>query len=188
MRKRDDTRQRMLTSALALLRERGANGVTLDAVLAHSGAPRGSIYHHFPGGRDQLVVEAAAIGGDLVADILEHHGGDPCAALNELVAFWKQLLHDSDYRAGCPVVALAIDGQQRIPEAAELTRHVFGRMTTEMVRILRDAGASEGHAHSMATVAIAALEGAVILCRVQQSTQPLDDVAALLESQLAMLA
>ena len=40
----------MLTSALALLRERGANGVTLDAVLAHSGAPRGSIYHHFPGG------------------------------------------------------------------------------------------------------------------------------------------
>ena len=106
-------------SALALLRERGANGVTLDAVLAHSGAPRGSIYHHFPGGRDQLVVEAAAIGGDLVADILEHNGGDPGAALNELVAFWKQLLHDSDYRAGCPVVALAIDGQERIPEAAE---------------------------------------------------------------------
>ena len=100
----------------------------------------------------------------------------------------KQLLHDSDYRAGCPVVALVIDGQERIPEAAELTRQVFGRMTTEMVRILRDAGASEGHAHSMATVAIAALEGAVILCRVQQSTQPLDDVAALLESQLAMQA
>src|SRR5262245_46648220 len=129
MGKRDDTRQRMLGSALALLRERGANGVTLDAVLAHSGAPRGSIYHHFPGGRDQLVVEAAAIGGGLVTGILEHNSGDPRAALNELLAFWKQLLHDSDYRAGCPVVALAVDGPERVPEAAELTRHVFERTT-----------------------------------------------------------
>jgi TetR/AcrR family transcriptional repressor of lmrAB and yxaGH operons len=56
------TRDRMLLSAVTLLRERGRNGVTLDAVLAHSGAPRGSIYHHFPGGRDQLVLEAAQLG------------------------------------------------------------------------------------------------------------------------------
>ncbi len=187
MAKRDETRQRMLNSALTLLRERGANGVTLDAVLAHSGAPRGSIYHHFPGGRDQLVIEAATLGGDAVADIVESNSADPRAALAGLVTFWKQLLTESDYRAGCPIVALAVDGPDRIPEATQLTQQTFQRMTTAMVRLLVDAGASKKQAHSLATVAIAALEGAVILCRVEKSTRPLHDVATLLGSQLETL-
>jgi len=184
MTKRDETRQRMLDSALALLRERGANGVTLDAVLAHSGAPRGSIYHHFRGGRDQLVIEAATVGADLVADVVEGNADDPRAALDGLVSFWKQLLRDSDFRGGCPIVALAVDGTDRIPEAAELTQQSFGRMTTTLVRLLRESGAPEEHAISLANVAISALEGAVILCRVQRSTRPLDDVATHLASLL----
>lgn len=182
--KRDDTRRRMLDSALALLRERGANGVTLDAVLAHSGAPRGSIYHHFPGGRDRLIVEAAALGGDMVADIVES-ADDPRSALTGLVAFWKQLLGDSDFRAGCPIVALALDGSDRIPDAAGLTRDTFERVAAALMARLRESGATDEQARSSANVAVAALEGAVILCRVQRSTRPLDDVAAHLASQLA---
>jgi len=181
---RDDTRQRMLDSALALLRERGANAVTLDAVLARSAAPRGSIYHHFPGGRDQLVIEAAALGGELVADIVEHNSADPYAALEGLVTFWRQLLRDSDFRAGCPIVALAVDGPDRLPDAAQLTRQTFDRMTTAMAAILCDAGFAKREALALANVAVSALEGAVILCRVQRSTKPLDDVAAHLASLL----
>lgn len=177
----------MLTSALSLLRERGANGVTLDAVLAHSGAPRGSIYHHFPGGRDQLVVEAARIGADMVIDIVERNTGKPRSALDELVSFWKQLLLDSDFRAGCPTVALVVDGSDRIPDAADLTRLTFERVTGGLRQLLLDAGAPEEPATSMANVGVAALEGAVILCRVQRSTRPLDDVAMLLHVQLTML-
>jgi AcrR family transcriptional regulator len=187
MRKHEDTRERMLTSALSLLRERGANGVTLDAVLAHSGTPRGSIYHHFPGGRDQLVVDAARLGGDQVIAIVEGHRGDPRAALTELVAFWKQLLLDSDYRAGCPTAALVVDGPDRIPDALDLTRQTFERVVGGLQQMLHRAGAPAEQATSMANVAVAALEGSVILCRVQRSTRPLDDVAALLEIQLAML-
>lgn len=181
--KRDATRQRMLDSALALLRERGANGVTLDAVLAHSNAPRGSIYHHFPGGRDRLVIEAAALGGDMVADIVEN-AGDARQALTALVEFWKNLLHDSSFRGGCPIVALAVDGPDRIPEAAQLTHDAFGRVATALVPLLCESGVAEEQATSLANVAIAALEGAVILCRVQRSTRPLDDVAAHLTAQL----
>jgi AcrR family transcriptional regulator len=177
----------MLTSALSLLRERGANGVTLDGVLAHSGAPRGSIYHHFPGGRDQLVVEAAGLGGDLVAEILESNSDDPREALHELIRFWKQLLIDSDYRAGCPMVALAVDGPERIPDAADLTRQAFDRVTTALGQMLEAVGLPESQAASMANIAVASLEGAVILCRVQRSMKPLDDVAALLEGQVAAL-
>lgn len=187
MAKRDDTRQRMLTSALSLLRERGPNAVTLDSVLAHSGAPRGSIYHHFPGGRDQLVIEAATLGADAVAGIVEGNSENPLAALDRLVEFWKELLQDSDFRAGCPIVALAVDGAGRIPEATQLAQSSFHRMTTTMIHLLCKAGASEAEARPMANVAIAALEGAVILCRVERSTRPLDDVADMLRSQLAML-
>ncbi|MFN8087538.1 MAG: TetR/AcrR family transcriptional regulator [Mycobacterium sp.] len=183
MGRRDETRQRMLDSALALLRERGANGVTLDAVLAHSGAPRGSIYHHFPGGRDRLIVEAAALGGDLVTDIVES-AADPRSALTGLVTFWKQLLCESDFRAGCPIVALAVDGPDRIPEAACLARDTFERVAAALIARLRESGATDAQATSSANVAVAALEGAVILCRVQRSTRPLDDVAAHLASQL----
>ncbi|MCB0932383.1 MAG: TetR/AcrR family transcriptional regulator [Mycobacterium sp.] len=188
MGKRDDTRQRMLTSALSLLRERGPNAVTLDSVLAHSGAPRGSIYHHFPGGRDQLVIEAAALGADAVAGIVEDNNQSPFAALDGLVDFWKKMLQDSDFRAGCPIVALAVDGPDRIPDAAQLSQSSFQRMATTLIRLLREAGASQAQARPMANVAIAALEGAVILCRVERSTRPLDDVADMLRSQLAMLS
>lgn len=183
MAKREETRQRMLDSALALLRERGANGVTLDAVLAHSDAPRGSVYHHFPGGRDRLVIEAAALGGDMVADIVEN-AGDLRHALTALVEFWTELLHDSDFRAGCPIVALAVDGPHRIPEAAVLTCDAFSRVTVALVRLLRASGTSQETATSLANVAVSALEGAVILCRVQRSTRPLDDVATYLASLL----
>lgn len=186
-RRRDDTRQRMLSSALSLLRERGANGVTLDGVLAHSGAPRGSIYHHFPGGRDQLVIEAAQLGGDMVADIVESHSDSPRRALRELVDFWKQLLTDNDYRSGCPTVALAVGGADRIPGATDLARETFERVTGALAQMLCRAGAPEEQAVSMANVAVAALEGSVILCRVQRSMRPLDDVTALLELQLMML-
>lgn len=53
--RRGQTRPRMIESTIALLRERGAAGMTIDAVLEHSGAPRGSVYHHFPGGRRELL-------------------------------------------------------------------------------------------------------------------------------------
>lgn len=187
MGKREDTRARMLASALALLRERGPNAVTLDSVLAHSGGPRGSIYHHFPGGRNQLMIEAAKLGADSVAGIVEAHGKDPLAALDGLVEFWKQSLYDSDFRAGCPIVALTVDGADSIAEVAELTRSSFQRMSTTLATLLCEAGASPLQARQMASVAVAALEGAVILCRAERSTRPLDDVAEMLKSQLTLL-
>ena len=82
------------------------------------------------------------------------------------------MLQDSDFRAGCPIVALAVDGPDRIPDAAQLSQSSFQRMATTLIRLLREAGASQAQARPMANVAIAALEGAVILCRVERSTRP----------------
>ncbi len=133
------------------------------------------------------MIEAAKLGADAVAGIVEAHGRDPLAALDGLVEFWKQLLPDSDFRAGRPIVALTVDGADRIAEVAELTRSSFQRMATTLATLLREAGASPAQARQMASVAVAALEGAVILCRAERSTRPLDDVAEMLRSQLTLL-
>lgn len=180
------TRDRMLLSAVALLRERGLNGVTLDAVLAHSGAPRGSIYHHFPGGRDQLVLEAARLGADFITGMIDEAGADVGLALDRFVEFWKSSLLESDFRAGCPVVAVVVDGREQ-SDLDALATAAFARWNEGLVAMLTQHGASPEQAVPLASAAISAIEGAVILCRVQRSTEPLDHVAGLLRAHLATI-
>src|SRR6476469_2988170 len=103
-------RERMIVSTALLVRERGARATSLDAVLEHSGAPRGSIYHHFPGGRSQLLREAVDFAGRYVERRLEDAAG-PLAALDALFDEYSENLVKSDFRAGCPVVAVAIETQ-----------------------------------------------------------------------------
>ena len=69
--KRCDTKQKMLISAAEVMRERGAAGVTIDEVLARSGAPRGSVYYHFPDGRNQILAEALRYSGDAITAMID---------------------------------------------------------------------------------------------------------------------
>ncbi|MFD9961583.1 TetR/AcrR family transcriptional regulator [Amycolatopsis sp. NPDC058986] len=172
------SRQRMLDSAIALLRERGASGVSIDAVLARSGAPRGSVYHHFPGGRNELITSAVGQAGEFIGGLIDQAvaDGDPRAVLDGFVAFWKRSLLDSGYRAGCPIVALAVDNREDLPEAAELVREIFARWHEKLRDLLVGEGVPTDRARRLATLAVAAIEGAVILCRAERSSVPLDDV------------
>ncbi|HYQ69676.1 TetR/AcrR family transcriptional regulator [Actinophytocola sp.] len=175
-----NTKQRMLDSAVLLLRERGAAGVTVDAVLAHSGAPRGSVYHHFPGGRNELVLGAVRQAGDYITAMVDASvaDGDVRQTVERLVGFWRRALTRSDYRAGCPVVALAIDSRESIPEAAELVREIFARWRTSLAEVLSANGFPDARAKRLATLIVAAIEGAIILCRARRDLSPLDDVHA----------
>ena len=100
-RKRGDTRTRMLVSAAEVMRERGAAGVTIDEVLTRSGAPRGSVYYHFPDGRNQILAEALQFAGDAItADIDAAACRGAKVLLREFVDFWERVLADSDFNAG----------------------------------------------------------------------------------------
>lgn len=167
----------MVTSAIALLRERGANGVTLDAVLAHSGAPRGSVYHHFPGGRDQLLMAAVERAGETVSAVLEESlaAGDTESAIERFVGLWKKWLRDSDFRAGCPVLATAVTDDAELQHA---TRLVFARWHDDLVRKLTAEGHPRPRARRLATTIIAGIEGALVLARTQHDVRPLNDVTA----------
>src|SRR6266480_4129059 len=109
-------RERMIVSTALLIRERGARATSLDAILEHSGAPRGSVYHHFPDGRQELLGEATDYAGDFVARRLERRPEDPLAAIDALVDEYRTSLLASDFRAGCPVVAVAVESGEDGPD------------------------------------------------------------------------
>lgn len=181
-----DSRTRMVQSAALLLRERGLSGTSFRDVIEHSGAPRGSIYHHFPEGKRQLVREAVEMSGGWVGDAIAHldESGDPIATLHAFLGVWADILRASDFRAGCPVVAVSVEANDDEPEVTEAAAAAFRRWTRELAAGLERSGMDAEGARRLATLTVAAIEGAVVLCRAERSTQPLDDVGAELESSL----
>src|SRR3954466_11711810 len=95
----DSARERMIRSTALLIRERGVEATSFSDVLEHSGAPRGSIYHHFPGGKAQLVEEATRWAGDFIAraQIASLQDGDPVAAVDAAIARWRDVLGETDF-------------------------------------------------------------------------------------------
>jgi AcrR family transcriptional regulator len=177
-----DSRRQMVVSAATLLRERGLAGTSFREVLEHSGAPRGSIYHHFPGGKSQLVEEAVTTVGDYASRLIASaHAGDPIAALRAFVQTWRVVLESSDYRAGCPVVAVVTEASEQEPELRRAAAEAFTSWQRELAAVLREAGVPADRARSVAALVVGGVEGAVVLCRAQRGIGPLEDVGAELE-------
>jgi TetR/AcrR family transcriptional repressor of lmrAB and yxaGH operons len=175
---RGETRQKMLVATIELMRERGAAGVTVDEVLVRSGAPRGSVYHHFPAGRSQLVDEALAYAGESFTGMLERaavNGAD--AVVTRMITFWTRVLEDTEFRAGCPVVPTAGDAG---PDGEELA-HKAALILTQWCRTVAAAFEAEGwsdtDAAALAATVMSAISGAVGLCRALRSIDPLFQVA-----------
>jgi TetR/AcrR family transcriptional repressor of lmrAB and yxaGH operons len=171
-----DSRQRMIQSAALLFRERGVEGTSFSDVIAHSGAPRGSIYHHFPDGKAQLVEETTRYAGDFIAGGLAAalEQKDPAAALRRFAAVWRQGLADSDFEAGCPIVAATLEGS---PGARDAAAEAFDQWESLLAEAYERRGTPRQRARSLATLAIASIEGAVVLARAKRSVEPLDRVA-----------
>lgn len=180
--KRGSTRDRMLFSAAEVLREKGAAGVTIDEVLSRSGAPRGSVYHHFPDGRSQLLSEALSFAGDSITAVIDEAATHGCISLvRQFVAFWERTLADSDFAAGCPVVAAAIGSDDDDPALSAIAGDIFDRWRDALARAFGTDGFDVAESRSLAVTCIASLEGAVVLCRSTRSAEPLHDVAQQIE-------
>lgn len=181
------TRDRMILSTAMLLREHGLSGTSVRDVIEHSGAPRGSIYHHFPGGKAEMVEAAVDWAGDTVTTAIRTMSQrDPGTAIREFVAFWQVVLESSDYRAGCPVVAVAAengDDPEEDARLAQATARAFTGWSEALSEGLEQAGYESRRAKALATTIVAAIEGAVVLCRAERSSRPLKDVG----DELALL-
>jgi TetR/AcrR family transcriptional regulator, lmrAB and yxaGH operons repressor len=177
--KKGSPRQRMIQSAALLMREHGVEAMSFSQVVQHSGAPRGSIYHYFPGGKAQLVEEATRWAGDFIARRTARAIADrgPLAMLDDSERFWGDVLGGTDFGSGCPVVAATLDGE-RSPAARAAAAEAFGRWSSVFASALRDRGISDSRAEALGTMVFASIEGAVIMARAARSLDPLTRVLA----------
>jgi AcrR family transcriptional regulator len=177
MAKLDPPRERMIVSTALLIRERGARATSIDAVLEHSGAPRGSVYHHFPGGRQQLLREATAFSEEYVARRLQRGGGSgPLAAIEALLDHYRESLLTTDFRGGCPVVAVAIESSQDGPDLRDAALAAFERWRKALACAFQAAGVDAVRADELGMLVIAAFEGGLILSRTYRDLAPLETV------------
>jgi TetR/AcrR family transcriptional regulator, lmrAB and yxaGH operons repressor len=180
--KRVGTRTKMLVSAAEVMRERGAAGVTIDAVLARSGAPRGSVYYHFPEGRNQILSEALRYSGDSITATIDAAADQGARTLlREFIELWERLLTDGDFLAGCPVVAAAISSDESDQDLTTEAGTILGRWCTALTRAFIKDGFDTDDAASLAVMSISALEGGIVLARSTRSVRPLSQVGEQLE-------
>ena len=188
--KQQPTRDRIVRSAAALVRERGVRGVGLRQIVAHADGPRGSLQRYFPGGKTQLITEALKLAGTEVLDDTESRlaeASTPADAIDAIFAPWRGVLVQSDFTMGCPLAATVIDagGDDRLREEA---RALLDRLRDSVRATLVKFGARASTAEDDASVLLAALEGALILCRASQSTEPLDTVQRFFTASLEAVA
>jgi TetR/AcrR family transcriptional regulator, lmrAB and yxaGH operons repressor len=183
-------RDRIVRSAAALVRERGVHGVGLREIVAHAHGPRGSLQRYFPSGKTQLITEALSMAGAEVLNDTEsglRKAATLADAIDAIFAPWRQVLLESNFTMGCPIAATVIDasGDDRLRrEARALLDQWRDSVHTALVKF----GARESTAQDDASVLLAALEGALILSRANQSTQPLDTVQRFFSTSLTQAA
>jgi AcrR family transcriptional regulator len=178
----------MVRGAAELLRRRGYSGTGFREVIELTGAPRGSIYHHFPGGKAELAGEAVGYVGSLARETIEGSlaDGDPIAALRAFVKLWRADFERSGYRAGCPIVAVAVESHDEAPELIDSAARAFERWRGAFADCLRRAGVGRARADRLAALVVSGVEGAIILSRAERDPAPLLDVSRELEAAIEL--
>lgn len=178
-------REQLVAGAADVLRRRGLHATSIREVARHSGAPLGSTYHYFPGGKDQLTTEAVRFAGDLVTRVLRDRlDAGPAEGVRSFLALWRDVVTGTGYRAGCPVLAVAVeeaDGSGAADAAAE----VFRAWESLLAASLEAHGVAPERARRLAALVVTATEGAVAVCRAERSARALDHVAAELDALLS---
>jgi AcrR family transcriptional regulator len=187
-RKRRDGRALLLNGARQLLAEKGYAGMELRDVAERGRAPRGSIYHHFPGGKAQLAREAAELEGTTIRDLIE--GSLEERGLKETLFMFGEIFRrrvaDHPERLGCPVAAAAL-ARPEDPELAAAATAAFQSWERPIAAALRDEGVRAKDAETFAGLVVSTVEGALLRARAAGSQEPLDSAIGGLGQALARL-
>jgi TetR/AcrR family transcriptional regulator, lmrAB and yxaGH operons repressor len=181
-----DTRDRMIETTAGLVHRQGFHGTSLNEILEQSGAPRGSLYYHFPGGKEELVLEATRQGVARITQFLNEifsEAPDTAEAVRAFIEAAAHELRDSGFVFGCPVAPIILDSPESFV-LAETCREALEEWQQVLVEGLGSAGIQEGRVESLATVIVCGLEGGLIWARSRRDIAPLDAVAEELASMV----
>ena len=163
---------------MQLLAERGLQGTSINDVLAATGAPRGSVYHHFPGGKRELVTAAVErLGRDGAALLARSGATTPEEVVGGFAALFRRLLIGSDLRSGCGVAAVTVGAGASDDELFAVASAAFWRWREALATALAATGVERAEGARLAVIVVAALEGAMIVARAERSIEPFDVVA-----------
>jgi len=183
-----DGRTRLLNGARRLLAEKGYSGMELRDVAEVGDAPRGSIYHHFPGGKSQLAIEAAELEGREIRAAIERSLEQRGLAetLTMFGEMFRRRVKDKPERLGCPVAAAAL-ARPEDPALAAAAAAAFASWEAPIAAALRDEGVAAKDAEHFSGLVVSTIEGALIRARAAGDQDPLDSAVAGLHRALDSL-
>lgn len=174
------TKARLTKSMLELIQTSGYSGTGLNAVIEHAEAPKGSIYFHFPDGKEGLGVAAVDLAAKqfeaLIVEAAVSAGGAAEAARAAIEAL-TAIVSESNFRLGCPVSVVTLEMGSESERLRQACATAFESWIVPTAALLEANGVDAGEARSLATVVVSTIEGAVIVSRAMQSTQPLESAA-----------
>ncbi len=180
---RDDA----IATAARLFHHQGYHGTGLAQVLAESGAPKGSFYFHFPGGKEQLAVEAVNASSAIIEALISnaaqraHDAPDVVRRAGRAIACW---LEETNFQEGCAVATLASEAAGTSSALREACEHAYVRWRQLFAEALCQLGVAAASASELATLTVAALEGATLIARTERRADALKTVTAMLEAQV----
>jgi len=181
-----DVRKKMIEGATRLLARRGLEATSFSEVLELTGAPRGSVYHHFPEGKTQLVGEALDFAGTLAIDAINRKAGAPAVeVVGNFFDVWRMVLTRSNFESGCAVLAVTVATHE--PELMAHALAVFRGWHARLAELLEQGGLTKKQATAFAYTLVASAEGAVVMSRAERSLEPFEAVAKMLTDQARKL-
>jgi TetR/AcrR family transcriptional regulator, lmrAB and yxaGH operons repressor len=181
--KGEETRAKFVDTAAQLFQSHGYHGVGLAQIIKESGAPKGSFYFHFKGGKEELALAAIEKSVHDVTALLSHaqsRSGEPGEFVDSIANALKQWLRRSDYSGGCPVAGLTIELGATSQPVAEACRQAYESWSRQTADALTEFGIDAKNAQAIAYAVIASFEGAVVMSRALRSLRPIDQTAAVL--------
>lgn len=181
--KGERSRARLVGATAVLLQRQGYHATGLGQIVEESGAPRGSLYFYFPGGKEELACTALGESGEAMRQRLEAviaAAPDPGAAVEDVCRVLGQTLAASGYAHGCPLATVALEAAADSDAVREVCATHFARWEHSIAARLCDAGAAPESAAELATFMLATIEGALLLAKVKRDLGPLEQAGRIL--------
>jgi AcrR family transcriptional regulator len=171
-----NTRERIVETSAELFRAQGYNATGVKQIVTAAQAPFGSLYHFFPGGKEQLGAEAIVTSGKLYEELIPavlEPAPDPVTGVRNFFAGAAEHLKQTAYADACPIATVALEVSSTSEAMRQACAQVFESWIEAGVRYFADAGIAPEKARELTIAMIAALEGAFVLARALRSTEPL---------------
>ena len=182
------TRDRIVLAATRLFQQRGYHAVTTAEILDEARAPKGSMYHHFPLGKEQIAIAAVArIRGDVMSLLrtLQAGGSSLADTIREMTDGMARWVRASAWREGTMLASAAIGAVPDLPKLHAAIRDAVGQWRDHLAGRLVADGWSKPGARTMSQTILAGIEGAMILARIEQDERIITRVAATLARLIA---